>query len=104
MNEVKTSLAVSFSGYVIYRNYAKVSAERGGTVLLVKNYISKYVTSVDTSVEDQVSMDLGLLCTQMVVWFLLYYTMDHLILSITLMTRLLRSRKRLRPVNARKCV
>ena len=54
LNEVKTSLAVSFPGYVTYKSDVKVSAERGGTALLVKDYISKYVTSVDTSVEDQV--------------------------------------------------
>ncbi len=53
LNEVKTSLSVSFPGYVTYKSDVKVSAERGGTALLVKDYISKYVTSVDTSVEDQ---------------------------------------------------
>lgn len=36
LNEVKTSLAVSFPGYVTWKSIVRGPAERGGTALLVK--------------------------------------------------------------------
>ena len=54
LNEVKTSLPVSFPGYVSFKSEVRGSAERGGTVILVKDYLSKYVTDLDINKEDQI--------------------------------------------------
>ena len=54
LNEVKTTLRVSLPGYVSYRSVCNVSGHRGGTVVLVKNYLSSSVMKVDTTTQDQV--------------------------------------------------
>ena len=54
LNEVKTPLRVCLPGYVSYLSISKVSPHRGGTVVMIKNYLVQFVTSVDTGVEDQV--------------------------------------------------
>ncbi len=61
LNEVKTSLPVTFPGYVTYRSKMVGSVNRGGTVLLVKNYMEKYIESLDISVVDQVWVKLHIL-------------------------------------------
>ena len=53
-NEVKTPLQVNFPGYVSYKSDVMGSSERGGTVLMVKNYLVKEIVSIDTSVKEQV--------------------------------------------------
>lgn len=54
INEVKTSLVVSFPGYVSFRSAGKGSSHRGGTVVFIRNSLASLVTSVDTSIDDQV--------------------------------------------------
>ncbi len=54
INEVKTPLPVTLSGYKSYRSNKLGSTARGGTVVLVKNWLLKAVLSVDTSIGDQV--------------------------------------------------
>ena len=58
LNEVKTTLRVSLPGYVSYRSVCNVSGHRGGTVVLVKNYLSSSVMKVDTTTQDQVWLQL----------------------------------------------
>ena len=58
LNEVKTSLLVLFPGYKSYRSNLGRAAERGGTVVLVKNWLSELVFEVDTSIVDQVWLKL----------------------------------------------
>ncbi len=43
---------MTLSGYKSYRSHKVGSAARGGTVVLVKNWLSKAVLSVDTSIGD----------------------------------------------------
>ena len=71
LNEVKTLLAVSFPGYVSFKSTVRGSLQRGGTVLLVKNHLAKLISSVDTSVEDQIWIRLQC-APKNAVWFLLY--------------------------------
>lgn len=54
LNEVKTQMPVLFPGYVSYKSDVRGSKERGGTVVLIKNYLFKDIASVDTSVKEQV--------------------------------------------------
>lgn len=54
LNEVKSSLPVSFPSYVTWKSAVRGPAERGGTTLMVKNYLSKYVMDIDTGIEDQI--------------------------------------------------
>ena len=54
LNEVKTSLSVSFPGFVSYRSETSGSSERGGTVVLIKNCLSNFILNVDTSIQEQV--------------------------------------------------
>uniref|UniRef100_A0A0P4VRG8 Reverse transcriptase domain-containing protein n=1 Tax=Scylla olivacea TaxID=85551 RepID=A0A0P4VRG8_SCYOL len=58
INEVKTQLPVNLSGYKLYRSDVVGSAARGGTVVLVKNWLSESVFGVDTSKGDQVWMQM----------------------------------------------
>ena len=60
LNEVKTPLSVSLPGYITYRSSVRGSCDRGGTVLLVKNYVSKFIKKVDTRVDDQIWLQLHL--------------------------------------------
>lgn len=52
--EIKTPLLVSFPGYVTFTSVNKQAAHRGGTAVLVKNYLLNMVDSVDTKFDDQV--------------------------------------------------
>lgn len=54
INEVKTSLPVSFSGCVTFRSKVVGFTYRGETVQCVKNWVSHYVFNVDTGIGDQV--------------------------------------------------
>ena len=54
VNEMKTPSSISLPGYVTYRSAVRGSSERGGTVLFIKNYVSKLISSVDTNIEDQI--------------------------------------------------
>ncbi len=58
IDEVKTPLSVMLSGYKSYKSNVAGSADRGGTVVLVKNWLSEAVFGVDTSIGDQVWMQL----------------------------------------------
>lgn len=58
LNEVKMQIPVSLTGYVSYKSDVRESDKRGGTVVLFKNYFISNVTSVDTSVKDQVWLKL----------------------------------------------
>ena len=58
VNEVKTPLSISLPGYVTYRSAVRGSSERGGTVLFIKNHVSKLISSVDTNIEDQIWIQL----------------------------------------------
>ncbi len=54
ITEVKTSLPVSLPGYVTFRSKVVGSADRGGTVVCIKNWLSHYVFNIDTGIGDQV--------------------------------------------------
>ena len=54
LNEVKTSLHVSFPGYVSYKSEVCGSAERGGTVVFIRNCFAEFILDVDTSIQEQV--------------------------------------------------
>ena len=57
LNEVKTPLHVGIPGYVSYKSKAgtgEAASRRGGTVVLVRNYLSSQVYNVDLSITDQV--------------------------------------------------
>ena len=56
--EVKTPLRVCLPGYVSYTNNNKVSPHRGGTVVMVKNYLAQSNVRADTGTEDQVWLQL----------------------------------------------
>ena len=58
LNEVMTPLPVVFPGYVSYKSSVRGSDERGGTVLLIKNYLSKSIVSVDVGIQDQIWIQL----------------------------------------------
>ncbi len=55
---MKTPLPVILSGYKSYRSSVVGSGARGGTVVLVKNWLSEAVFDVDTSIGDQVWMQI----------------------------------------------
>ena len=54
LNEIKTELCVSLPGYVGYRKTNTQNSHRGGTIVFVKNCLSRFVKSVDVTVDDQV--------------------------------------------------
>ena len=53
-NEVKTPLSLTFPGFVSFRSFDKTNAHRGGTCVFIKDYLSKYISDVGTSIIDQV--------------------------------------------------
>lgn len=59
INEVKTPLPITLNGYKSYRSDTVGSGARGGTVVLVKNRLAESVFGVDTSIGDQVWMQIG---------------------------------------------
>ena len=54
LNEVNTPLSVTFPGFVSFRSFDKNNAHRGGTCVFIRDYLSKYISNVDTSINDQV--------------------------------------------------
>ena len=52
--EVKTSLNISFAGYVSYSNINRDRAHRGGTAVLVRNHLVNLIASVDMEASDQI--------------------------------------------------
>ena len=57
INEAKTNLSVCLPGNFAYRSDTnQESSRRGGTVVLVKNWLVEHVSSVDTSSADAVWM------------------------------------------------
>lgn len=66
LNEVNTSLRVCLPGYTCLRSLNRMSSHRGGTIVMVKNYLPRFAASVDASVEDQVW--LILCCAPMVLF------------------------------------
>ncbi len=58
LNEVKTPLHTCLPGYIAFKSYDKINAHRGGTVVMIKDSLSREVISVDTIIEDQVWMQL----------------------------------------------
>lgn len=54
LNEVKTAWPVSFPGFMTVKSNCKGTRERGGTVILIRNWLSKGIKLVDTAIEDQV--------------------------------------------------
>ena len=60
LNEIKTSLRVSIPGFVTYKS-DDCDYNRGGMVVLVKRHLHPYVTSVGTSLKDQVWLRLSVL-------------------------------------------
>ena len=60
LNEVKTPCNVTISGYIPYRSKAVngAASRRGGTIVFIKNYLSKYVYNVDLGIVDQVWLQL----------------------------------------------
>lgn len=49
VNEVKTDIPVHFPGYITLKSKVVGSADRGGTIVFVKNSIAPLVHDVDTS-------------------------------------------------------
>ena len=58
--EVKTTLPVHLPGFVSYRGKSVGTSERGGVVVLVKNHINEFVHNVDTSVGDQLWLQISI--------------------------------------------
>ena len=54
LNEIKTNLPVLYPGYVSYISIDRVNSHRGGTCVLIKQYLNKYVFDMDVSFVDQV--------------------------------------------------
>ena len=61
LNEVKTSLPVCLPRYVSYVSYERNCSRRGGTTVLLRNVLSQEVIYVDTSVPDQVWLQLRIM-------------------------------------------
>ncbi len=59
IDEVKTPLPVMLSGCKSYKSGVVGSGARGGTVILVKNWMSEAVFDVDISIGDQVWMQIS---------------------------------------------
>ena len=60
LNEVKTGINISIPGYVSYRSKLVTgeASHRGGTIVMVKNYLSRQIYNIDTSMTDQVWMNI----------------------------------------------
>ena len=53
LNYVRASLTVEFPGYVTYPSAVLGSAERGGTVVCVRNSLVNLVHSIDICIDDR---------------------------------------------------
>ena len=60
MNEIKTAQTFTVPGYVVFFSDNR-NPNRGGTALLVRNYLEKYITWIDTSADGQIWLKLSLL-------------------------------------------
>lgn len=58
LSETKTDLRISLPGFIAYRCSTSVSSHRGGTVVMVKNSLARYVTNVAYCDGDQVWLKL----------------------------------------------
>ncbi len=58
ISETKTKLPVNLPGYVSYQSKVAGTAERGGMVVLVRNYLADNVYDIDTSIGDQIWLQL----------------------------------------------
>lgn len=58
LNETKTDMNVCLLGYITFRCVNSVTAHRSDTIVMVKNYLTRYVYSVDYSTGDQVWLKL----------------------------------------------
>ena len=56
INEVKTSINMSMPGYISFKSKAVTGAasSRGGTIVMVRNYLSEQIYNVDSNMCDQV--------------------------------------------------
>lgn len=54
LNEIKTRLPVAFPGFVSFVSFDKENGNRGGTCVLVRDYLSRYLYDIDMSIADQV--------------------------------------------------
>ena len=75
LNEVKTPCNVTISGYISYRSKVVngAASRQGGTIVFIKNYLTKHVYNVDLGIVDQVWLQLR--CVPSVNFvFLLYPT------------------------------
>lgn len=81
INEVKTPLPITMGGYKSFRSNTVGFGARGGTVMLVKNWLAESVFGVDTSIGDQVWMQIGNIPA---VYCLVFATFHHQIHSIIL--------------------
>ena len=58
LNEVKTSINISFPGYVTYMSINKSVPHRGGTAVLIKSYLEALISSIDVSICDQIWIEI----------------------------------------------
>lgn len=58
LNEAKMQMSVCLPRFVTFRFVNSASSHRGGTVVMVKNYLAHYVINVGYSIDDQVWMKL----------------------------------------------
>ena len=56
LNEVKTPITISLSGYICVKSkhVSGAASRRGGTVVMIKNYLACQIYNVDSSIIDQV--------------------------------------------------
>ncbi len=54
LSETKTCLPVRLPGYVTYQGKSLGSDDRGGVVVMVKNYLSNFVCDIDVGIADHV--------------------------------------------------
>ncbi len=80
INKVKTPLPVILSGCKSYKSNVAGSADRGSTVVFVKNWLSEAVFGVDTSIGDQVWMQLRNVPGVVFVFFATFHLLIHSII------------------------
>lgn len=59
INEVKTPLSLTLPGCKCYESINVQEAQRGGTAVFVKNFLTSFIPSVDNSMPDQVWVHLS---------------------------------------------
>ena len=58
--ETKLILSTKISGFISHYNPSSAGEHRGGVLLLIKNYLGKYVVNVNTNFEGQIWLELSL--------------------------------------------